>query len=453
MPNDTKREGNLEAPTRHPIAWKDPEYYDQDKLNDELERVFDICHGCRRCLSLCNAFPTLFDLIDDSETMEVDGVAKEDYIKVVDQCYLCDMCYMAKCPYVPPHPFNVDFPHLMLQAKAVKHQKEGMATRDKLLSNTDGLGLAAGIPLVTETVNAVNHWQPVRKAVQSTLGIHQDAWLPDFAPKKFRQMIGQSHAVDVTDGERTPGKVAIFATCYINYNEPGIGRDMVSVLEHNAIPWVVAEKEVCCGMPKLEQGDLEAVERLVRVNIPNLAKLARQGYAIMAAVPSCTLMFKQEIPLMFPDDEDVKAVRDAFWDPFDYLIARIKDGLLKTDFNQGLGTVSYQVPCHGRVQNIGKKTEEFLKLIPETEVKTTERCSGHAGTYGVKQEFHKTAMKIGRPVFRSMNEQNPEYITSDCPLGGHHIAQGIRENHNNQPALAHPISLVAKAYGLTEDTE
>jgi Fe-S oxidoreductase len=453
MPTDTKREGNLEAPTRHPIAWKDPEYYDQDKLNDELERVFDICHGCRRCLSLCNAFPTLFDLIDDSETMEVDGIAKEDYIKVVDQCYLCDMCYMAKCPYVPPHPFNVDFPHLMLQAKAVKHQKEGMATRDKLLSNTDGLGLAAGIPLVTETVNAVNHWQPVRKAVQSTLGIHQDAWLPDFAPKKFRQMIGQSQAVDVTDGERTPGKVAIFATCYINYNEPGIGRDMVSVLEHNAIPWVVAEKEVCCGMPKLEQGDLEAVERLVRVNIPNLAKLARQGYAIMAAVPSCTLMFKQEIPLMFPDDEDVKAVRDAFWDPFDYLIARIKDGLLKTDFNQGLGTVSYQVPCHGRVQNIGKKTEEFLKLIPETEVKTTERCSGHAGTYGVKQEFHKTAMKIGRPVFRSMNEQNPDYITSDCPLGGHHIAQGIRENHDNQPALAHPISLVAKAYGLTEDTE
>ena len=130
MATETKREGNLEAPTRHPIDWKSPEYYDEEKLNLELERVFDICHGCRRCLSLCNAFPTLFDLIDDSETMEVDGVAKEDYVKVVDECYLCDMCYMAKCPYVPPHPFNIDFPHLMLQSKAVKHKKFGISARD-----------------------------------------------------------------------------------------------------------------------------------------------------------------------------------------------------------------------------------------------------------------------------------------------------------------------------------
>ena len=452
MATETKREGNLEAPTRHPIDWKNPEYYDEEKLNAELERVFDICHGCRRCLSLCHSFPTLFDLIDDSETMEVDGVAKEDYVKVVDECYLCDMCYMAKCPYVPPHSFNVDFPHLMLQAKAVKHQKDGIPTRDKILSNTDGLGKLAGIPVITETINTVNDWKPVRKAVQSVLGVHENAWLPEFAPKKLRQMIKQSKAVDVKDGGRTPGKVAIFATCYINYNEPGIGTDMIKVLEHNNIPWVVAEKEVCCGMPKLEQGDLEAVDRLKRVNIPHLAKLAREGYAILAGVPSCTLMFKQELPLMYPDDEDVQTVKAAFWDPFDYFISRIKDGLMSTEFRQGLGHVSYQAPCHGRVQNIGKKTEEFLKLIPDTEVKTTERCSGHAGTYGVKQEFHETSMKIGKPVFRAMNDQNPDYISSDCPLGGHHISQGIRENHGNEPALAHPLSLVAKAYGLNEES-
>ena len=452
MATETKREGNLEAPTRHPIDWKNPEYYDEEKLNAELERVFDICHGCRRCLSLCHSFPTLFDLIDDSETMEVDGVAKEDYVKVVDECYLCDMCYMAKCPYVPPHSFNVDFPHLMLQAKAVKHQKDGIPTRDKILSDTDGLGKLAGIPVITETINTVNHWKPVRKAVQSVLGVHENAWLPEFAPKKLRQMIKQSKAVDVKDGGRTPGKVAIFATCYINYNEPGIGTDMIKVLEHNNIPWVVAEKEVCCGMPKLEQGDLEAVDRLKRVNIPHMAKLAREGYAILAGVPSCTLMFKQELPLMYPDDEDVQTVKAAFWDPFDYFISRNKDGLMSTEFKQGLGHVSYQAPCHGRVQNIGKKTEEFLKLIPDTEVKTTERCSGHAGTYGVKQEFHKTSMKIGKPVFRAMNDQNPDYISSDCPLGGHHISQGIRENHGNEPALAHPLSLVAKAYGLNEES-
>ena len=277
MATQSKREGNLEAPTRHPIDWKNPAYYDEQKLDAELERVFDICHGCRRCLSLCNAFPTLFDLIDDSDTMEVDGVDKADYVKVVDECYLCDMCYMAKCPYVPPHPFNVDFPHLMLQAKAVKHQKEGMSFRDKVLSDTDGLGKLAGIPLITETVNAVNQWKPVRKVVESALGVHQNAWLPEFATQTLRQGKHTATGLTITDGSRTPGKVAIFATCYINYNEPGIGRDLMKILDHNDIPWVVAEKEVCCGMPKLEQGDLEGVDRLKRINIPHLAKLAREG--------------------------------------------------------------------------------------------------------------------------------------------------------------------------------
>ena len=453
MPMEIKREGNLEAPTRHPIDWKNADYYDEEKLNAEMERVFDVCQGCRRCLSLCNAFPTLLDLIDDSETMEVDGVAKEDYVKVVDECYLCDMCYVAKCPYVPPHPFNVDFPHLMLQAKAVKYRKDGMSNRDKLLSNTDGLGKLSGIPIVTETVNIVSQWKPVRKAAQSLLGVHENAWLPKFAPKKLRQIIRESRPAEVKSGKRTPGKVAIFATCYINYNEPGIGTDLIKIFTHNNIPWVVAEKEACCGMPKLEQGDLEAVDRLKRFNIPHLAKLAREGYAIIAGVPSCTLMFKQELPLMYPDDEDTQLVKNAFWDPFNYFISRIKDGLFNTDFKHGLGMISYQAPCHGRVQNIGKKTEEFLKLIPDTEVKTTERCSGHAGTYGVKKEFHETSMKIGRPVFRAMNQHNPDYISSDCPLGGHHIAQGIRENHGNQPALAHPLSLVAKAYGLNEESK
>ncbi len=443
-----KKEGNLEAPTRHPLDWKSAEFYDEAKLDAELERVFDICHGCRRCVSLCQSFPTLFDLVDESETMEVDGVDKSDYKKVVDECYLCDMCYMAKCPYVPPHPWNLDFPHLMLRAKAVEHKKTGGSAASNLLSSTDGLGRFAGIPLLTETVNAVNHWKPARAAMEKTLGIDRDAWLPDFASKKFRSSANPNLSLDVKDGERTPGKVALFATCYVNYNEPGIGHDFVAVLEHNEIPWTVAEKEVCCGMPKLEQGDLEAVESLKRVNIPHLLMLAKEGYAIMALVPSCTLMFKQELPLMFPDDEDVAAVAAAFWDPFNYLVNREKDGLLKNDFKAQLGTVAYQTACHSRVQNIGKKTEEFLKAIPGTEVKTTERCSGHAGTYGVKKAFHNNAMKIGKPVFRQMHQAEPDFIASDCPLGAHHILQGIQQFHQGNPEQAHPISLVRKAYGI-----
>ncbi|QID18481.1 Fe-S oxidoreductase [Nitrogeniibacter mangrovi] len=448
MPATTIREGSLEAPTRHPLDWKNAEFWDEAALHKEMERVFDICHGCRRCVSLCGAFPTLFDLVDDGPTGEVDGVPKASYTAVVDQCYLCDMCYMSKCPYVPPHEWNVDFPHLMLRAKAVERKKHGAKLRDTVLSSTDKTGLFAGIPVVTQAVNAVNRTAPMRKVLESALGVDAKAWLPEFATRKFRSAAGAPAASEVKDGERTPGKVALFATCFINYNEPGIGHDLVAILDHNAIPWVLVDKEACCGMPKLEQGDLDGVEALKNVNIPQLVRLARQGYAILTGVPSCTLMFKQELPLMFPEDAEVQIVRDAMWDPFEYLVARHKDRLLKTDFATALGKVAYHVPCHTRVQAIGHKTEELFKLIPDCEVETTERCSGHAGTFGVKKEFHAMAMKIGRPVFRKMAEFEPDYISSDCPLGGHHIAQGIEQNQHKSPTLAHPITLVRRAYGI-----
>ena len=435
---------------RHPIDWLTPDYYDQEALHEEMLRVFDVCHGCRQCLNLCNSFPNLFDLIDDTEGMEVDEVATEDYKKVVDDCYLCDMCYSTKCPYVPPNPLGIDFPHLMLRAKATYLRKSSLPVSEKLLSSTDTIGKLAGIPVVTETINIVSQWDPVKHLNSSTLGIHENAWTPRLATKTFKQIREPSAEHDVVDGERTPGKVAVFATCYINYHEPGIGIDLLKVLEHNQIPWVTAEKEVCCGMPKLEQGDLEAVDRLKRVNIPHLAELARQGFAIMSPVPSCTLMFRQEIPLMYPRDEDVLAVREAFWDPFEYLLARSEDGLMKLQFQRGLGKVAYHAPCHGRVQNIGNPTEVFLQLIADTEVQATKRCTGHAGTYGLKKTSHETAMKIGYPVSRAIHAQQPDFVSSDCPLGGHHIAQGIQEKFESTTNVQHPISLLAIAYGLRD---
>ena len=449
----TVREGSLEAPTRHALGWKKAEFYDEDALNKELHRVFDICHGCRRCVSLCGAFPALFDLVDNGPTMEMDGVPKEKYRDVVDQCYLCDMCFMTKCPYVPPHPWNLDFPHLMLRAKAVHFKKHGASAVDKFMTSTDKVGRFAGIPIVTKAINAVNRTAPARVAQERLLGLERDAWRPDFAPKKFRSAARSNPAAPVKDGAKTPGKVAIFSTCYVNYNEPGIGHDLVRILEHNAIPYLLAEKEACCGMPKLEIGDLDAVEQLKNVNIPQLARLAREGYAIVCAIPSCTLMFKQELPLLFPNDADVKLVSDAMWDPFEYLVARNKDGLLKTDFRTPLGTVSYHVPCHGRVQNIGKKTEELLKLVPQTTINTVERCSGHSGLWGTRKQFHAMAMKIGKPVFKAMAGAKPDYVSSDCQLAGHHLQQGIdrfaRELlAGKQPALAHPLTLVRIAYGL-----
>lgn len=446
------REGNLEAPTRHALDWQNPDFYNEEKLNHELERIFDICHGCRRCVSLCNSFPTLFDLVDNNPTMEVEGVDKKDFMNVVDQCYMCDLCYMTKCPYTPPHEWNLDFPHTMLRAKAIKYKKGEVGFAEKLLASTDIHGQFAGIPIVVQTVNVINSTAMMRKVLETTLGVDKDAWLPSFASEKFRSGAAKSTDFAVKDGAKTPGKVAIYSTCYVNYNEPGIGHDLLKVLNHNEISYVLVDKEQCCGMPKLELGDLDAVAKSKEANIPHLVKYAKDGYAILSAIPSCTLMFKQEIPLMFPDCGDTKLVQEAMWDPFEYLIARKKDGLLKTDFKKPLGKISYHIPCHGRVQNIGKKTEEFLKLVPETSINTVERCSGHAGTYGVKKEHHKMAMKIGKPVAKLMANNEPDYISSDCQLAGHHIEQMMTENNlvNTQKLakLVHPLSLARIAYGI-----
>ena len=399
-------------------------------------------------MSLCGSFPTLFDLVDATEDGEVHGVDKKDYDKVVEQCYLCDLCYMTKCPYTPPHEWNLDFPHLMLRAKAIKHKKGETTFRDNVLSSTDKIGMFAGIPVVTQAMNAVNKTKMMRSVLESTLGVDKDAWIPEYASKTFKQVAKESSSWPVKDGAKTPGKVAVYATCFINYNEPGIGQDLLKLLAHNEIPYKLVEKEACCGMPKLELGDLDSVAKNKDINIPQLIGLAKDGYAIVTPIPSCTLMFKQELPLMFPHEENVQLVKEAMWDPFEYFMARKKDGLLKTDFKNELGKVSYHAPCHLRVQNVGKKTAETLEMIPGTEVHIVERCSGHAGTWGVKKEFHKTAMKIGKPVFKNMASTEPDYISSDCQLAGHHIEQGMEEGGMKKSQMMHPISLLAKAYNL-----
>ncbi|HHH38761.1 MAG TPA: Fe-S oxidoreductase [Sedimenticola sp.] len=446
MVSKTVTEGNLEAPTRHPIDWQNPDFYDQEKLDAELERVFDHCHGCRRCVSLCNAFPTLFDLVDESETMEVDGVAKQDYWNVVEHCYLCDLCYMTKCPYTPPHEWNIDFPHLMLRAKAVHFRNTRVGFRDRLLSSTDAVGKLASIPVVVNLVNGVNRLPAARSLMEKTLGVSADAILPSYHSDTLRQRLKSRRRQEVkgTPAGGTSGKVALFTTCYGNYNEPHIGEDLVAVFEHNGIPVTIADKERCCGMPKLELGDLEAVAEAKSANIPELARLVDAGWDIVAPVPSCALMFRQELPLLFPDDAQVQKVSKAIFDPFEYLMLRHKAGKLNTDFNNALGKVAYHAACHQRVQNVGQKTREILSLVPGTEVAIIERCSGHDGTYAVKQEYHAVSMKIGRPVVNRVKKEKPDYYGSDCPMAGHQIENGLKDGTEPE----HPISLLRKAYGI-----
>ncbi len=446
-PDVTKREGSLGAPTRHPIDWQSPQFYEEAALFTELERIYDICHGCRRCFSLCNAFPTLFDLIDNSESMEVSGVAKRDYWKVVDHCYLCDMCYMTKCPYVPPHPWNVDFPHLMLRAKAVKFKQAGARVRDRLLTSTDTVGRLAGIPVVAQIVNAANRSAPVRRVLDKVAGVHPDAVLPHFYSDTLRKRAKRRAApkeIVPQPTASTHGRIALFATCYANRNAPQLGEDLIAVFEHNGIAVRLAEYERCCGMPKLELGDLDAVARLKAENIPVLARLVREGWDLVAPVPSCVLMFKQELPLMFPNDRDVRSVSDAMYDPFEYLMFRHAEGELRLDFKQPLGKVAYHVACHLRVQNIGLKTRDLLSLVPGTEVEPIERCSGHDGTYAVKSESHDASMKICRPVVARVQSADAVHYASDCPMAGHQIENGLRDGREPE----HPLALLRKAYGI-----
>jgi Fe-S oxidoreductase len=356
------------------------------------------------------------------------------------------MCYMTKCPYVPPHPWNVDFPHLMLRAKAVRVRTEGLTVRERVLSATEAVGRIAGIPVVAQIVNAANRNPLMRKALDRALGVDPRAPLPRYHSRTARARLKRSLRRDLhaQPAEQTRGKVVLFTTCYGNRNEPDLATDLAAVFEHNGIAVILAKRERCCGMPRLELGDLQAVERFKRVNVPELDRLIAAGYDVVAPIPSCVLMFKQELRLLFIEDAQVQRVATHVFDPFEYLMLRHRAGLLRTDFTTGLGKISYHVPCHLRVQNIGLKTRDLLRLVPGTTVDVIERCSGHDGTYAVKREFREASLKIGAPVFERVANSGADYYSSDCPMAGEQIHSALRQSR----APTHPLKLLRLAYGI-----
>ena len=430
------REGSLEAPVRHPLNWQDEDFYNEQFLNDELERVFNICHGCRRCVSLCKAFPTLFDLIDESETFEVDSVDKADYKKVVDQCYLCDLCYMTKCPYVPPHEWNVDFPHLMLRAKAIQFKKGETKKSYKVLTSPQQVGSVASKPVISSIVNWSNSNKIIRKITENIMGVHADAVVPKYHSKTLTKLFVEDKIV-------SKFKVAIFGTCYGEYNDPKSVIDLVDVLRHNNVEVKLIKNTQCCGMPKMELGDLETVIKYANENITPLKKLVGDGYKLIAPIPSCVLMFKSELPMIISDNEDIKLISKAFFDPFEYLSFLNDSAQLDTNFSAIDKEVLYQMACHQRVQNIGSHTKKILGLIPDLGVNIAERCSGHNGTYGVRKETHTYAVTIAKPVVKKITD-NTDLVVSDCVMAGNHIAHIATQNIE----AIHPITLVKMAYCL-----
>ncbi|RVU36088.1 glycerol-3-phosphate dehydrogenase [Hwanghaeella grinnelliae] len=447
------REGSLDAPTRHPIDWNNPEFYDEAKLDDELRRVFDICHGCRRCFNLCDSFPRLFDLIDDSESGELDTVSSKDFKPVVDACTLCDMCFMTKCPYVPPHEFNLDFPHLMLRYRAVEKKKgEIGGGMEAQLTETDRNGKLGS------SLSGLANWATDRKngltrgVMQGVAGVHKDAALPKFAGKTFEKQAAENPPAVNASAPAHGRKAVIYATCYGNYNNPEIGTAALAILAHNGVEAEVVYPE-CCGMPQMEQGDLARVETKAKNIAKTLKPYIEKGYHVISLVPSCTLMLKFEWPLISPDDEDVKLLSGSTFDISEYIVDISKKEGLAEGLKPLDGDVSVHIACHARAQNMGQKAAELMKLVPDTKLHVVERCSGHGGSWGIKKEFFEVGMKVGKPVFRqALNKGQAKYVASECPLAGLHIAQGMEATGSDNPlpeTVPHPVVLFARAYGLS----
>jgi glycerol-3-phosphate dehydrogenase subunit C len=437
---------------RHTIDWNHPDYANPEKLDEEMRRVFDICHGCRRCFNLCDSFPRLFDLIDEAPTGELDSVKSDDFPSVVEACTLCDLCYMSKCPYVPPHEFNIDFPHLMLRYRALEFSKGKVAVSRKMMAKTDIAGrLMEGAlgkvmaPLVNWATKEGN--EVTRPIMEKTLGIHRDAALPKFHSKTLVRQAREPLSLN----KAAPAyghKAVIYATCYGNYNDPKIGLATRKVLAHNGVETAVVYPR-CCGMPLLEQGDLAAVAQAARQVAADLRPWIDEGYAVIALVPSCALMLKSEWPLIVPDDENVQLLSHATQDIAEYLVGLSKGpGLEKglCPLNEG---VTVHIACHARAQNIGQKAAELLRLIPDIDLQVIERCSGHGGAWGVMVENFDVALKVGKPVAQQASKTQNRLVLSECPLAATHIRQGLEKLEGKAHIEeAHPIEIFARAYGL-----
>lgn len=451
------QEGSLGAPTRHPIAWRDEEFYDAKSLDKEMRRVFDICHGCRRCFNLCDSFPRLFDLIDNSKGEDVESVKSEDFAPVIEACTLCDMCFMTKCPYVPPHAFDLDFPHLILRARAVEAKQGKTSFTQQQLAEMDRNGKLARFasPVINWASDKNNSL--TRPAMDVVTGIDRTAPLPKFHTRTF---VAADRGDPLRANEAAPAfgkrKAALYATCFVNYNKPATGMAARAVLNHIGVETKVAYPG-CCGMPFLEQAELERVAANA-VNVSKeLVKLIDEGYDIVALTASCGLMLKFEWPLIVPDNADVQRVAKATFDIDQYVVDIARKEGLPAGLKPLPEGVTVHLACHARAQNVGPKAAEMLRLIPETPVDVIERCSGHGGTFGVVKPTHDLAVKIGRPVFRTAAQQSRGHIVSDCPLAAQHIVQQVGElaaKERSEPKVRepeHPIEIMARAYGLVED--
>jgi len=440
-------EGSLEAPTRHTIPWQNEAWYDEPALEAELRRVFDICHGCRRCFNLCDSFPILFDAVDESPNESVEDLTSGQLKAVVDACTLCDMCFMTKCPYVPPHPWDLDFPHLMLRHRAVEHRKGETPLVDRELAKMTrngriGSALADAANWATKEGNSLT--RPVMEAV---VGIDARAHVPPFMPTPLVNQAAALIPPPNPDGPAFGRKVALYAGCHDNFNDGTPGEAAIKVLAHQGLK-VRVEYPDCCGMPKFENGDLPAVASAAQRISDHFAPLIADGWDIVPLTTSCALMLKFEWPLIEPDNANVALLSKHTFDVSEYVVRLAKDvGLAPIDAMPK--SIAVHFACHARAQNMGPKAMEMLRLIPEAQPALTERCSGHGGKWGIFAENFDRAIKVGKTAGRNLMKGDPDIVVSECPLAGPHLRQVIESNGQEPPSrIGHPIEVMAQAYGL-----
>lgn len=413
-------------------------FWDEYALDQEFRRVWDICNGCRRCYNLCPSFNTLLSRLDVPEIDgEIDRLKTSDFRKVVDECYYCNLC-VPHCPYTPPHRWEIDFPKLMLRAKLVNAKREGVTLQDRFLGNTKLIGTINS--LFAPLVNLLSRFKPQRIILEKIFGIHRDKWLPTNYFKTFVKWYRQDHSAP--NNSSAVDRVVLFYTCPVNYNAPDIGKAAVEVLEHNDIEVAVPEHE-CCGAPNLHSSNLDAALASVRKNIEQLHSWVERGYSIVVPMPTCSLMLKQEYPLL-TEDARAKEIAGHTYDLSEYLMKLHAAGKLKTDFKIKGESIAYQFACHLKVQNMGYKSRDLMALVPGTIVQVIERCSGVDGTWGFKQQYYQLSAGIAKDLFREVRSSGADNVVSDCALAAGHIAQGTGT------VPVHPIQYIRRAYGLAE---
>ena len=417
----------------------DPRYYDEKDLRSEVERVFSVCADCRMCVKYCGSFPKLFDAVDDHcvegkyADVNTKNLRVDDVDKVVDDCFQCKLCYI-KCPYTPgDHEWAIDFPRLMTRAKSQRVKKNGVPLVDKLLGNPDLVGRlgTATAPLA----NWGNNNPLNRKFMESAIGIHKDKMLPPFASKTFA---AQFEAKRKAPQGEPAAKIAFFSTCYVNYNQPEIGNDTLEVMAENNVD-VAFAYERCCGMPLWHNGDMDGAIEAAKENVASLLKYVDSGRNVVATNPTCSQMIRVEYPRLLGTVE-AKQVAAKTIDPMEFLAKLAGEGKLNKKFQTGAGKISYHIPCHLRAQNIGYKTRDVLAMLPDTEVKVVEECSGHDGTWAMKKENFEQSLKWGSRAFQQMAEGDPKVTCSDCPLAAIQIEQG------NGKRPLNPMQILAKSY-------